>query len=105
MAIYIELILTSVDQGCIVKLIVLIKLFSICPLGKRNILVKKEEMARGSVILSVYLYLMKASGWSLAAFIIGFGIVNAFYLGKDFWLAKWSEEGERNPDVSVFLVD
>ncbi|XP_072031600.1 ATP-binding cassette sub-family C member 9-like [Amphiura filiformis] len=69
--------------------------------GERGVLVKKEEMARGSVVLPVYSYLVHASGWSLAVFIVGFGVVQALYLGKDFWLAEWSEEGERHPNEAI----
>ena len=62
---------------------------------------KKEELERGSIRLPVYYYLMRASEWSLLAFVTSFGIYHALNLGKDFWLAKWSDEGGKDPNVST----
>ena len=61
---------------------------------------KKEERGVRSVSFPVYFYAMCAGGWPFVAFIITFGWSQAFLLGKDFWLAHWSEQGERYPNVS-----
>ena len=70
---------------------------------EKHALMTQEELERGSIRLPVYYYLMRASECSLLAFVISFGIYHALNLGKDFWLAKWSDEGDKDPNVSIHI--
>ena len=70
---------------------------------EKHALMKKEELERGSIVLPVYYYLMRASECFLLAFVISFGIYHALNLGKDFWLVKWSDEGDKDPNVSIHI--
>ncbi|XP_033648066.1 ATP-binding cassette sub-family C member 9-like [Asterias rubens] len=60
-------------------------------------LMEKEEMERGSVSYSVYLYYAINAGW--LTFILGVilaAVNSGFLIGTNFWLSAWSEAGLRN---------
>ncbi|XP_072037224.1 ATP-binding cassette sub-family C member 9-like isoform X2 [Amphiura filiformis] len=59
-------------------------------------LIQEEEMERGSVKLSVYLYYLKSLGWPCVPLIVFYLICPAFTVATNFWLSAWSEAGLHN---------
>ncbi len=68
-------------------------------------LVEDEELPRGSVDISVYLYYARSMGaiWAFAFLFLAMAFM-VFSISRDFWLSKWSEAGLNNNTVcNLFL--
>ncbi|XP_071784145.1 ATP-binding cassette sub-family C member 9-like isoform X2 [Asterias amurensis] len=60
-------------------------------------LVEKEEIERGSVSYSVYLYYFMNAGYFTILLSIILAVVNTgFFVGTNFWLSAWTEAGLQN---------
>ena len=58
---------------------------------------EKEEIERGSVSYSVYLYYFMNAGYFTILFSIILAVVNTgFFVGTNFWLSAWTEAGLQN---------
>lgn len=57
-------------------------------------LMEAEELERGAVSLQVYAYLFKSMGWPLvAAYLVSRILQEVGNIGRQFWLAVWSQTG------------
>ena len=56
-------------------------------------LIQKEELERGSIAMSVYIYYLKALGWTCIPTFITYLLSPAFTVATNFWLSDWSEAG------------
>ena len=55
---------------------------------------EKEEMERGSVSYTVYMYYAVNAGWFLLLLSFIMSIINTgLSIGNNFWLSAWSEAG------------
>ncbi|XP_072048401.1 ATP-binding cassette sub-family C member 9-like [Amphiura filiformis] len=55
-------------------------------------LVEAEEMADGSVLMSVYLFLIKSTSWLMIAVIMSYGVEGAFFVSQHLWMAYWIKD-------------
>ncbi|XP_071784198.1 ATP-binding cassette sub-family C member 9-like isoform X1 [Asterias amurensis] len=62
--------------------------------GTSGALMEKEEMERGSVSYTVYMYYAVNAGWFLLLLSFIMAIINTgLSIGNNFWLSAWSEAG------------